>query len=111
MSELRSAASHDGCSHIICSIVGTAEKLVIRAFDTRARTRPGSAFGRTSTLPPLNSVGSVTWPSPTQWNSGAMHSARSVLSTSTWARKLTVFQVMLPWVSTAPLGRPVVPEV
>ena len=103
--------SHDGCSHIICSIVGTAEKLVIRAADTRSRTSPGSNFGTASTLPPLNSVGSVTWLMPTQWNSGAMHSARSVLSTSTCARKLTVFQVRLPWVSIAPLGRPVVPEV
>ena len=75
---------HDGCSHIICSIVGTAEKLVIRAADTRSRTSPGSALGSTSTDPPLNSVGRVTWPRPTQWNSGAMHSARSLLRTSTW---------------------------
>ena len=78
--------SQAGCSHIVCSIVGTAEKLVIRAADTRSRTTPGSALGTSSTLPPLNSVGSVTWPRPTQWNSGAMHSARSVLSTSTCAR-------------------------
>jgi hypothetical protein len=56
---------------------------VIRADDTRSSTSPGSTLGSTSTLPPLNSVGSVTWLIPTQWNSGAMHSARSVLSTST----------------------------
>ena len=59
---------------------------MIRAADTRSRTSPGSAFASSSTLPPLNSVGRVTCPIPTQWNSGAMHSAWSVLSTSTWAR-------------------------
>ena len=40
-----------------------------------------------------------------------MHSAVSVDSTSTWASWLIVLKVRFAWVSTAPLGRPVVPLV
>ena len=68
-------------------------------------------MGMTTTVPPANSVGRVIWPSPRIWNSGAEHrltSAREMLTCANW---LTVFQVRLPCVSTAPLGRPVVPEV
>ena len=76
-----------------------------------ARKAPASNLGTTTTVPPLSRVGIETWPSPVTWKSGATHSATSVLSTSTWASWLTVFQVMFPCVSTAPLGRPVVPDV
>ncbi len=81
------------------------------ASSIRRRIAPGSNTATGSTLPPLNSVGRLTWPSPTAWKSGLMHSARSVLRTSVCASWLTVFQVMLPWVSTAAFGLPVVPEV
>jgi len=101
----------EGCSHISLSMVGTAEKLVACRSPIRLSTAAGSKRGTGSTLPPLNRVGRVIWLSPTQWNSGEMHSARSVLSTSVWASWLTMFQVRLPWVSTAAFGRPVVPEV
>lgn len=104
-------AAHVSWRHIISSIVGTAEKLVIPASAMRARIVPASNLATGSTLPPLNSVGSVIWPRPTQWNSGAMQRALSVPRTSRWASWLTVFQVRLPWVRTAAFGRPVVPEV
>jgi len=84
---------------------------VIRACAMRARITPGSNLATGSTLPPLNNVGSVIWPRPTQWNNGAMHNARSVLRTSKWASWLTVFHVRLACVSTAAFGFPVVPEV
>ena len=45
------------------------------------------------------------------WNSGARASVRSSPVKSRPMNWLTAFQVMLPWVSVAPLGRPVVPEV
>ena len=49
--------------------------------------------------------------SPAVWNNGAETRARSSAITSWSTRTLTAFHVRLPWVSIAPLGRPVVPEV
>jgi len=80
---------------------------VLAAADLRPASGPDSTAGSVVSTP----VGIETWPSPVTWKSGAAHSATSVLSTSTCTSWFTVFHVMLPWVSTAPLGRPVVPEV
>ncbi len=45
------------------------------------------------------------------WNNGAETRARSSAIRSVSTRTLIAFQARLPWVSMAPLGRPVVPEV
>src|SRR5690606_17914521 len=45
------------------------------------------------------------------WNSGATHKVTSSDARSVSTRTLTAFQVRLPWVSKAPLARPVVPDV
>ena len=45
------------------------------------------------------------------WNSGATTRVRSSAREVHVDQDVDAFQVMLPWVSTAPLGRPVVPEV
>lgn len=49
--------------------------------------------------------------SPAVWNSGATTRVTSSPDRSVSTRTLTLFQVMLAWERTAPLGRPVVPEV
>ena len=45
------------------------------------------------------------------WNIGEIISATSCEEKSKSTITLMQFHVMLPWVSRAPLGRPVVPEV
>ena len=49
--------------------------------------------------------------SPPMWNSGATTSEISWEVPSSASVALMLFQMMLPWVSIAPLGRPVVPDV
>ena len=106
-----SVAAKSGCSQTICRIVGTAGEGG-DAVARDARQQPaGVEAGGTTTVPPLNRVGRVTWLSPAVWNSGATASATSVLSTSTCASWLSRLKVTLPCEITAPLGRPVVPDV
>lgn len=45
------------------------------------------------------------------WNSGATTSAISSCRKSASTTTLSAFQVMLPWLSVAPLAPPVVPDV
>ena len=45
------------------------------------------------------------------WNSGATTSATSSCLKSASTTTLSAFQVMLPWLSVAPLDPPVVPDV
>ena len=61
--------------------------------------------------PPLTNVGSSVWVSAATWNSGALTSATSSAARSMPIIRLNVFHSRLAWVSTAPLGLPVVPEV
>ena len=48
---------------------------------------------------------------PKEWNSGSTASATSSWLNPTMSRVATAFITMLAWVSSAPLGLPVVPEV
>ena len=45
------------------------------------------------------------------WNSGSTTSATSSCRKSSSTTTLSAFQVMLPWLSVAPLDPPVVPDV
>ena len=62
-------------------------------------------------MPPLSSVMSVVTLSPPMWKRGAQTRVMSSSSVSKASAALMLFQSRLPWVSMAPLGRPVVPEV
>ena len=61
--------------------------------------------------PPFCQVTRVVMFKPPMWNSGAMTSEMSSRWTSTVCSMLVLFHQMLPCVSIAPLGRPVVPLV
>ena len=51
-------------------------------------------------------------PIPAMWNSGTPMNPTSWLRSAPWVYSpVIVWPVRLVWVSTAPLGRPVVPEV
>ena len=54
---------------------------------------------------------SVVTLSPPMWKRGAHTRVMSSSSVSKASAALMLFQSRLPWVSMAPLGRPVVPEV
>lgn len=109
--ELMSAESQDGWSASICSMVGTAAKPTTRSRAMASNTHAGSNLGTKTIVPPLKNVGMLTSPRPVTWNSGAMHNTTSEPSTSVCASWFMVLNVRLPWLSTAPLGRPVVPLV
>ena len=59
----------------------------------------------------MSSVGRQSMFSAAVWNSGATTSAISSCRKSASTTTLIAFQVMLPWLSVAPLAPPVVPDV
>ncbi len=65
----------------------------------------------TTTVPPRKSTGRTLTPVPPTRKNGAMAIVTSSPLKSARDRKLTTFQVTLPWLSITPLGDPVVPEV
>ena len=65
---------------------------------------------RTTCPPPCSPISVVTF-RPPMWNSGAAVRLTSPAKFSGPKRAFTLFQKILPCVSIAPLGRPVVPEV
>ncbi len=92
-------------------MAGTPNIEVTRYRAISSSTRAGSKAGSISTVPPLSMVGRQSMFSAAVWNSGATARATSSARKSASTTTLTAFQVMLPWVSVAPLARPVVPEV
>jgi hypothetical protein len=93
------------------SIVGTAKNEFTRCSSMTRSVSAGSNRRTITAQPPRSSAGFTVPLSPPMWNSGASASVRSTGVKSRPSAWLTAFHVMLPWVSTAPLGRPVVPEV
>jgi hypothetical protein len=107
----RSRVWKPGSRDIASSIVGTAKNEFTRCASMTSSV-PAASNPRTTTAhPPRSRVGFTVPLSPPMWNSGASARVRSSAVKSIPRPWLTAFQVMLPWVSTAPLGRPVVPEV
>lgn len=62
-------------------------------------------------VPPFRTVGRLVMFSAAVWNSGADSRVTSPVTKSPSTRVLKLFQMRFPWVSTAPLARPVVPDV
>ena len=72
----------------------------------------GSNAGKIAFVPPMYSSGRVCTPRPPMWNIGATVTVRSRLAEpAPRAEALIAFHRRLSWVSIAPLGRPVVPDV
>ena len=62
-------------------------------------------------MPPFMTIGIATMFRAATWNSGAQTRATSSDARSVSISTLAQFQVTLPWLRVAPLGRPVVPDV
>ena len=107
----RSRVRKPGSRDIASSIVGTAKNDVTRCSSMTARVSVGSNRRTITAQPPRSRAGLTVPLRPPMWNSGARASVRSLPLKSRPMNWLTAFQVMFPWVRTAPLGRPVVPEV
>ena len=90
---------------------GTPNMTVTRWRAMSSSTLSGSKAPVRTIVPPFMTMGRDTMLSAATWNSGAHTSATSSDARSVSTRTLTQFHVMLPWLSVAPLGRPVVPDV
>ena len=93
------------------NIAGTPNMVVTPCLGIASSTAPGSKLRSSTTVAPrMKALSGVTL-SPPMWNSGAQTRVTSELWVSMPKAALMLFQSTLPWVSIAPLGRPVVPEV
>ena len=62
-------------------------------------------------VPPISTIGAIA-PTEAMWNSGDAHRFTSSSANSRQTRiSVSDWHMRFSWVSTAPLGRPVVPEV
>ena len=100
-----------GWRAIASNIAGTPNMKVTRWRSISSSVPPGSNAATRTQLPPLSSIGRVSMFSAAMWNSGAATRVTSSPIRSGSISTLTAFQVRLAWVSIAPFGRPVVPEV
>ena len=111
-SDEASMPSDAGWLRIAAYIVGTPCMIVTRSFSMTSIAACGSKRGiRASEAPEIVAALSPTT-SPKTWNSGRqpMTMSSEVIVWMTWAER-SALRWMLLWVSSAPLGRPVVPEV
>jgi hypothetical protein len=70
-----------------------------------------SKRGRKMSEPPAARVTLVATNRPWVWKIGSAWSSRSSAVKRHASRKVSAFEARLPWLSMAPLERPVVPEV
>ena len=107
----RSVESNSGCCAMNKNIAGAPNMCVTLYDSIAANTAPGSKCRkRTSGLPICNADIVMTF-RPPMWKSGAAVSNTSELFAPNARFAFTLFQTILPCVSIAPLGKPVVPEV
>jgi hypothetical protein len=92
-------------------MAGTPNIDVTRYFSMFSSTIPGSNICSMTTVAPFRNASSGVTLRPPMWNSGATTSVISSELASSARNALMLFQMMLPWVSIAPFGRPVVPDV
>ena len=92
-------------------MVGTPENSVTFSLSMRPRQRPGSNRGASTMVAALRNAASICTTCPNTWNSGSATSTTSSGRTSPSSTQISAFISRLEWVSIAPLGRPVVPEV
>ena len=108
---MRSVAANSGCWLTNSSMAGTANVVVTPYGGTSSRKRPGSKLRCSTISPPFCQVMSVVTLRPPMWKSGRDHQGHVVLAHVEKCSALVLFHQRLAWVSMAPLGRPVVPDV
>ena len=105
------SASAWWCS-IAAYIVGTPSKIVTWSRSMICRALPGSNLGSRVSVPPPATVAFSPQVSPKTWNSGRQPIITSSGPAVEQGRAVSVALRASPaWVSWAPFGRPVVPEV
>src|SRR4051794_30039453 len=108
----RSWRSKSGTAVRAAHIAGTMNCTVARSRAIASSVCAGSNDGSSRLVPPTYSSGSVWTPRPPMWNIGATVTVTSdSRSPRPKDRVFTTFHRWLSWVSMAPLGRPVVPDV
>ncbi len=85
--------------------------VVTRFSSISARQRAGSKLRSSTTVPPFHQVSSGCTFQPPQWNCGSTCSATSSPEIPVARSKPRFVQKQFAWVSSAPFGLPVVPDV
>ena len=98
------------CS-IALYIVGTPWKTVTRSRWMISSALSGSKRGSIVTFAPLHTAAFIVQVWPKEWNSGSAPSSTSFSSNSAKPSTLAQLRFRFAWVSSAPLGCPVVPLV
>ena len=94
-----------------CSMVGTPPITVTRSASMASSTAPGTKRGRIDRQPPRRTNTLTTDDSPNTWKNGSTASTTSSLFTPNSSPATVQFMYSWKWVSSAPLGLPVVPLV
>ena len=93
-------------------MVGTASSTVTRSRRIRSIALAGSKRANSESPAPAAIAAFIAQVIPNTWNSGKQASTTSSSVSFTRRRTMTSwFEPRLPWVSSAPFGVPVVPEV
>ncbi len=107
----RSAVGQRGWASIASSWAGTSTVSVMRSRSMASKVASGSNLGCSVTVQPACSAGKVWMLSPPTWNSGSV--VRTMSPASSWCMStlLAALQASACRLSSAPLGRPVEPDV
>ena len=92
-------------------IVGTPSKIVALSRWIASRTAAGSKRGTSDIVQPNRTQMFMMLDRPNTWKSGSTVTAMSSGCMSNRRPGMSAFMYSWMWVSSAPLGRPVVPEV
>ena len=92
-------------------MVGTPEKIVHRCRSIASSTGPASNRGTSTSVPPNRTAVLSTLDRPKTWNSGSTARPMSSSSKPNSSPATVQFMYSWKWVSSAPLGWPVVPLV
>ena len=93
-------------------IVGTPAKKVMSSFCSRSTAACGSKRGTRKRVEPEANPAFICTEEPKEWNSGSVTRCRSPVGRTPSIRLHSrALSTRLEWLSSAPLGWPVVPEV
>ena len=92
-------------------IVGTPANIVTLSRSMISSALAGSKRGMNVSVAPENAQAFMQHVWPKEWNSGSAPSTTSSSSVSNSPCDAFALAIMLSWVSSAPLGWPVVPDV
>ncbi len=100
-----------GCCTRATYIVGTPSITVTLSRWSTSRALVGSKRGISVIVPPAAMVEFIPTVWPNEWNSGRPPKTTSSGVKSIMLTQISALRAMFAWVSSAPLGRPVVPDV